>query len=359
MSGLGSFRKEGQGTLVLNGNYQQADTFEVAAGTLTLQSGTFVDGNLNVGTNARFENVGGTTLVRDLQNAGTVAGTLRATGSVSNAASGEIRLASGESFLATAQTGHLNQGLIDAVGASVEFDGALTNAGVTGLIYGRDAVLRFDGGLSNQGSLRLSNGTTDVYGAVSNEASGEIVVSGLSVANFVNDVVNNGRIQTGEGSTTVLFGDVTGAGSFSGAGSILIEGSLSPGNSPGSIGFEGDLTLGDQSTLNIELAGTTPGTQHDQITVGGTLQLSGILSISFLEGYEPAAGDSFQILSAGNVAGQFDVLALPQLEDNLSWESATLQSAGVLLVVPEPSTALLLGLGLTALAVRRGELRVL
>ena len=47
------------------------------------------------------------------------------------------------------------------------------------------------------------------------------------------------------------------------------------------------------------------------------------------------------------------MLALPQLEGDLSWESATLQSTGVLLVVPEPGTALLFGLGLTVLAVRR------
>lgn len=110
--------------------------------------------------------------------------------------------------------GHSNEGLVDVVGATAGFDGVLTNAASTGLIYGPNAVLRFDGGLTNQESLALSFGTSDIYGDIDNQVGDELVESDLSNASFLGDPGNNGDVQTGTGSTAVFFGDVTGAESF-------------------------------------------------------------------------------------------------------------------------------------------------
>ena len=68
--------------------------------------------------------------------------------------------------------GQLHQsGLVEAIGnatspAEIEFNTPVTNASATGLITGRNNVLRFNGGLTNQGSLAVSIGTSDVFGDI-------------------------------------------------------------------------------------------------------------------------------------------------------------------------------------------------
>jgi hypothetical protein len=305
----------------------------------------------------RFENNASLVNIDNLTNAGTFVGSLRSTGTFANQSTGEVRLASGQSMISEGTGAHTNAGLIDAVGASVEFDGALTNVANTGLIYGRNAVLRFDGGLTNQGSLALSFGTSDIYGDIDNQAGGEIVVSGLSNASFLGDLTNNGGVQTGTGSTTVFFGDVTGAGNFSGAGQVLVEGDLRPGNSAAAVSFGGDLFLGSQTVLGIELGGTTAGSEHDQLIVAGDLMIAGVLAVSVIDSFEVGAGDSFHIFDASSISGSFSSISLPALLGPLFWNTSSLLSTGLLQVIPEPNTALLLSLGLVGLSARRRSLR--
>ena len=125
-------------------------------GTVALESGLLRGGDLSVAAAARLENNAGVAQVGTIQNQGTIQGSVQALGPVANTATGEFRLSSGQSFLATNLGSHENAGLIDAIEASVEFDGLLTNSPGTGRIYGRDSILRFDGGISNQGSVQLS-----------------------------------------------------------------------------------------------------------------------------------------------------------------------------------------------------------
>ncbi|MCR9200590.1 MAG: hypothetical protein NXI04_18285, partial [Planctomycetaceae bacterium] len=81
----------------------------------------------------------------------------------------------------------------------------------------------------------------------------------------------------------------------------LTSGSLQPGNSPGIINT-GDFDLGSGSTLLIEVQGTTPGTEHDQVNVTGTVTLSGgSLSVDVLPPYNPAVGDSYVIINNDGV----------------------------------------------------------
>jgi hypothetical protein len=180
-------------------------------------------------------------------------------------------------------------------------------------------------------------------------------VSGLSSASFLGGVTNEGNIQTGAGSTSVFFGTVTGSGAFNGTGQILMEGGFEPGSSPAEVYFGGDLLLGVANTLTIELGGTTPGTEHDKLIIANALSLAGVLDVQLFGGYQPIGGDTFNIFDAASISGMFTQLLLPGLSTGLEWDTSSLQTAGVIQVIPEPGIALLLGLGLTALAVRRGE----
>jgi hypothetical protein len=49
--------------------------------------------------------------------------------------------------------------------------------------------------------------------------------------------------------------------------------------------------------LNIELGGTGPGADYDQLVVNGQATLGGTLNVVLLNGYVPSSGDQFRILT--------------------------------------------------------------
>jgi len=62
----------------------------------------------------------------------------------------------------------------------------------------------------------------------------------------------------------------------------------------------GVTTLNSATTYSVQLNGTTPGTNYDQLSVTGTVNLaSATLSVSL--GYTPAVGDSFTIVANDSV----------------------------------------------------------
>jgi hypothetical protein len=85
--------------------------------------------------------------------------------------------------------------------------------------------------------------------------------------------------------------------------------------------------------LNIELGGTTPGSQYDQIHVTGQLTLGGTLNVWLTGGFAPAAGNSFDILDWGSLTGTFASIELPTLATGLQWNTSQLYTTGTLSVV--------------------------
>ncbi|MBW6487089.1 MAG: LEPR-XLL domain-containing protein, partial [Syntrophobacterales bacterium] len=120
---------------------------------------------------------------------------------------------------------------------------------------------------------------------------------------------------------------VIGAGStLNGAGRIIgdviVEGVLSPGNSPGVDEFD-NLTL--SGSLTMEIGGMTPGAGpvenpdngYDQINVTDNIVLGGTLDISLINGFVPAAGQTFDIITFGSASGAFaDATGLFGFGDN-------------------------------------------
>lgn len=82
----------------------------------------------------------------------------------------------------------------------------------------------------------------------------------------------------------------------------------------------------------MELGGTTAGSQFDQLQVSGQLLLGGTLQVSLINGFTPAAGQSFDLLDGGSLTGRFESLALPGLTAPLDWDASQLYTTGVLSV---------------------------
>jgi T5SS/PEP-CTERM-associated repeat protein len=130
-------------------------------------------------------------------------------------------------------------------------------------------------------------------------------------------------------------------------------GVFSPGNSPANASIPG-YTQESGGTLELEIGGLVAGADYDHLNVPGVLGLGGVLDIVLVNGFDPKGGESFDLLDWGTESGSFAAIHTPLLREGLSWDASELYSTGVLHVagtaVPEPSTALLLGLGLAVAA---------
>ena len=106
--------------------------------------------------------------------------------------------------------------------------------------------------------------------------------------------------------------------------------------------------FGPGTRLVLELGGTSIS-QVDRIDVAGLLSLSGALEVVLTGGFDPAPGDTFDVLNWGVLAGAFASIELPALGPARGWDTRRLLLNGTLWVVPEPGMTALLVLGVAAL----------
>jgi hypothetical protein len=66
-------------------------------------------------------------------------------------------------------------------------------------------------------------------------------------------------------------------------------------------------------TLNIDIGGLTPGTQYGRLDGNGQATLDGTLSVTLVNGFSPASGNSFRVLTFGSRVGDFATLNFPDL----------------------------------------------
>lgn len=208
-------------------------------------------------------------------------------------------------------------------------------------------------------------GTGILTGPVNNQGIIDITVN--EVFELDGDVINDGLIILAAGSQLILSKAYTGSGAINGPdGLTMFNGVFSPGNSPGLMLIEGDAVFGDEAVTTMELAGLNRGDEFDAIDIGGTLTLSGTLDIVFLDNFSPKAGNSFLLLQAAEIVGDYDVSNLPEIEGltlQLNKTQTTLNLEVQAAPLPEPagssgssgslSLLLLSGVYLLAITMRR------
>ncbi len=141
-------------------------------------------------------------------------------------------------------------------------------------------------------------------------------------------------------------------------------GTLAPGNSPGTTYITGDYDL-NSGVLQIEMneydQGADPG--YDFVNVSGDANLNGTLAVVFLDGFKPAVGDFFDVLTAADITLGLGVFGLDQ--SAAPWEGGFVFSVVVggngeilrLSAVPEPASLIILALGGLCLAFFRRRRR--
>ncbi len=104
------------------------------------------------------------------------------------------------------------------------------------------------------------------------------------------------------------------------APSVVLDGNVSPGMSPGILNVGGDFAFATGSMLTLEMAGANAGEGagfHDRVAVTGKVNLAGVpLVASFTGGFMPTVGAEFVVVSndgADAVSGTFADLAQDDL----------------------------------------------
>jgi uncharacterized repeat protein (TIGR01451 family) len=227
---------------------------------------------------------------------------------------------------------------IDGVIGTMTLDGrTLTNNGAIHFLSPSNALMLSNGAsITNAGTFDIQDdapitagpgSNTIVNGGTFKKSAGAgttSVAPGFTNSNLL-DLISGtvsfggGLSQTG-GSTKLNGGNLGGSPlNFTGGilqGSGTITGNVSngatvaPGFSPGVITVTGTYTQTNTGTLQIQLAGALPA-QYDQLLVSGSATLGGTLDVTFIGGYVPTGGETYDVLTFASNSGDFATKNLP------------------------------------------------
>lgn len=313
------------GTLTNSGVLINSGTLD-NQGTFNQSGGRFTTDKLFTGGAFNFN--GGTLEITDAGQALTVGPT-------------EFSLTNGAAFNTNAGTTTLaaNQHLEIAGAATVDSGATLTMAGGS----------LTSGSFTNNGTVHTTSGTSTIAG----------------------DVQNDGGFQVDTGSGLVFLNELSGSGPFTGGGEVTFEGALNPGNSPGTIEFGGDVTLGATSLTTIEIEGLSLA-DFDRLVLNNldsilSIETGADLDVQLINGFTLDFNQEFifaDIAGANAPVGTFDGLGEGDLVGNfggtdlfISYSAGTGNDISFFTAVPEPGALVMFSVAVGALGVPRRRRR--
>ncbi|HWN93747.1 MAG TPA: hypothetical protein VNT99_01830 [Methylomirabilota bacterium] len=229
----------------------------------------------------------------------------------------------------------VNQGTIEATNGLTIYVSNSQNSNLSNnggiLRAGSGSLLHFE---SPTGGGMVTNNNGGLLEALSNST-----IKFLSGATLINNEgatieLDGGTIDAAAG-VDLNGGQLVGNGTFTGP--IRNNGgTVAPGFSPGKITINGNYTQGANGILNLEIGGTTAGTEYDQLVVNGTATLGGTLNVSLINGFQPAVGDVFNIIAPSAFSGAFATINTVGFNSTITYSSGgitltVISSAGQLL----------------------------
>jgi len=176
---------------------------------------------------------------------------------------------------------------------------------------------------SPNATFNLNAGTSIGYRAPGGGTINNQGTFNANAAGPIDAVFNNSSVLNIAGDTLIFTRQLNNLanGIISGDGRLDISNSsfdnsgvVSPGASPGKIIFENNYSQNADGRLNIELGGTDPGTGYDQIEAS-QMTLDGTLNISFINGFFPSLGQTFEILNYNTRVDTFQTINTPSFGD--------------------------------------------
>ncbi|NML47539.1 hypothetical protein HHL11_27570 [Ramlibacter sp. G-1-2-2] len=319
---------------------------KLTAQTYQLNDGSVVNANLGTGSLTTSGNVllNGTS---DAQNVNVLADSTLTLGGAQRLAQqaavnvdGRLVLGNGDQTVSTlAGTGKVDMNAYHLnVTNGGTFSGTLTSTNGSSLALDGAALALTGGSAVTTDALALTDGSSMTLTSGSQLNAGAAVV-GTGSTLKLEDGASLSYVSLGGGGTIAAaqFDNAAGrkvAGSLTITGNFTNYGTLSPGYSPGIVTILGNYT--ETASLQLELAGTTPGTQHDQVRVGGTATAtpSSVLTFATWNGVTPQAGNVYQVIADTNggtkrINGAFGDVVFDA--DGLAGAAAPLHNAAIVL----------------------------
>ncbi|WNJ88945.1 autotransporter-associated beta strand repeat-containing protein [Bosea sp. 685] len=305
ISGTGVLQQNGTGTLILTGTNSYTGSTTISAGTLQIGNGGTTGSIAGDITNDSV-------LAINRTDALTLSGDISGTGMLQQNGTGVTTLAGAASYLGATM---VNAGTLRAnaanrfstasavtiaAGAALDANGfdqaiaSLTGAGNVALGAGRLTLANavstlFSGTIAGSGGLTLAAGTQTLSGVSS--YTGATAINGGTL-------IVNGSILASSGVTVAAGASIGGSGQLP---SLTVNGTVSPGNSPGTLTVNGNLVLGAGSTYVAEIQGAV----SDRINVTGTASLAGTLRLAPLGGAYLFSAPYTLLAAAGGRTGSF------------------------------------------------------
>jgi autotransporter-associated beta strand protein len=332
--------KGGTGAWILSGTNTNTGTTTVNAGTLQLAKQVSLYNNTTASWTAANINV---------KSGGTLAFNVGGTGEFTT---GDFTTLLTNLAASSSATNGMNAGSNFGFDTTNASGGTFTIANVIANSTGTSGGAR---GLTKLGTGTLILNNTNTYTGATTVSTGTLVV--------------NGSISTSS-LTTVATGATIGGSGTIGALTVSSGGFINPGNSPGILNVSGNYT--QTGLYTAEITGLTAGTEHDQINVTGTVDITGgSLTASFTAGTYAANDLIFILLNDGAdaITGTYSGLAQGATVTSyggFNWNISYVANSGgspsftggndialMAEAIPEPKTALLGVLGLLLLLRRR------
>ena len=259
----------GAGAITNNGTFNFNGGAITPGGTFNVAGGTLVLGAANK------------TLQRDLTNAATInwpagAGSLNLAAGVAITNSGLFNITTSAPI--TRLTVGANPTITNN-GSFIKGIGGTTQLNAVNFVNGGNAVLA--GTLATSGTYTQNGGATDLAGG------------SLSSTNLISIA----------GGSVLGTGNITGSVSNTGAAVAPRNPGGAGAGDIGTISISGNYTQSAGGSYNVDINGTTAGTQYDVLNVGGAATLAGPLNANVT--YSEMGGDAFQVLNYGSRTGTF------------------------------------------------------
>ena len=201
-------------------------------------------------------------------------------------------------------------------------NGTINNAGtLTKVAGGGDGLTQISAALNNSGTVDVQSGTLRATGTYM-QTAGLTRLSGGTLESTRGINLTGGRL---EGTGTVK-------------GNVVSSGVVTPGLSPGLLTVTGTYNQAAGGTFAVEIGGAAPGTEFDQLAVGGAATLAGTLAVTLGPGFTPTVGSTFTIMTFASRAGDFSTTDGLTLGNGLGFRERLTATDVMLEVVQENCT---------------------
>jgi autotransporter-associated beta strand protein len=323
-------------------------------GVITIESGSLTAGNIRAGWNSSQVGTGEINLNGGLLSTGRIS-------EVTGSAAGLVTSINFNGGTVQARGDHPDFIDLQVDNATVKSGGAKIDTNGFNITIGKALTAELiddestGGGLTKKGAGTLILSGANTFTGATNVTEGTLTLAATgSVADSASISVstNSSMNVSALGAWTVGVSQTVG-GSGTIVGHTILAGTLSPGQSPGTLTFDGDLTVNSGSNYFFEAG--------DLTVVTGTLDLSSDWKLTLGSGFQN--GGSVTIFEYASLAGSaftvpsFDIDDLgftPEDELFLVDNGSEIVLQGVsVAVIPEPASTILGGLGLLLLLRRR------